>query len=102
MEDFDLSGKKVLFRVDINSSIDLRKNEIRKDPRIRAILPTLEKLKNSAVVLVAHQSRPGKKDFTSLKLHAEKLNSYLPGRVSFVEDIFGEKAISAIKDLEIW
>jgi len=87
-------------RVDINSSIDLEKNEIRKDPRIRAILPTLEQLKDSAVVLVAHQSRPGKKDFTSLKLHAEKLNSYLPGRVSFVEDLFGEKAINAIKELQ--
>jgi len=87
-------------RVDINSSIDLEKNEIRKDPRIRAILPTLEQLKDSAVVLVAHQSRPGKIDFTSLKLHAEKLNSYLPGRVSFVEDLFGEKAINAIKELQ--
>ena len=86
--------------MDINSSIDLEKNEIRKDPRIRAILPTLEQLKDSAVVLVAHQSRPGKIDFTSLKLHAEKLNSYLPGRVSFVEDLFGEKAINAIKELQ--
>jgi len=100
IEDFDLSGKKVLLRVDINSSIDLEKNEIRKDPRIRAVLPTLEKLKDSAVVLVAHQSRPGKKDFTSLQLHAEKLKEYLPGRVSFIEDLFGEKAIAAIKDLK--
>jgi phosphoglycerate kinase len=100
MEDFDLSGKKVLLRVDINSSIDLEKNEIRKAPRIQAIIPTLEQLKDSGVVLIAHQSRPGKKDFTSLKLHAEKLNSYLPGRVSFVEDLFGEKAIRAIKELQ--
>ncbi len=100
IEDFDLTGKKVLLRVDINSSIDLEKNEIRKDPRIRAILPTLEALKESSVVLVAHQSRPGKKDFTPLKLHADKLDSYLPGRVSFVEDIFGEKAIEAIKELQ--
>ncbi|MHA1820187.1 MAG: phosphoglycerate kinase [Promethearchaeota archaeon] len=101
MEDFDLKGKKVLLRVDINSSIDLEKNEIRKDPRIRAIVPTLEELKDSAVVLVAHQSRPGKKDFTSLELHAKKLNEYLKGRVKFVDDIFGEKAIKAIKDLKI-
>jgi phosphoglycerate kinase len=60
----------------------------------------LEKLQDSAVVLVAHQGRPGEKDFTSLKLHADKLNSYLPDRVSFVEDIFGEKAIEAIKELQ--
>lgn len=87
-------------RVDINSSIDLDKNEIREDNRIRAILPTLKKLNESAVVVLAHQSRPGKKDFTSLKLHAEKLSSYIPGRVAFVDDIFGDKAIQAIKGLE--
>jgi phosphoglycerate kinase len=100
IDDFDLDGKKVLLRVDINSSIDLDKNEIREDTRIRAILPTLKKLEDSAVVLLAHQSRPGKKDFTSLKLHAEKLNSYIPDRVTFVDDIFGEKAIKAIKELQ--
>lgn len=100
IEDFDLSGKKVLLRVDINSSIDVENNRIREDPRIRAILPTLESLKKSAVVLVAHQSRPGEKDFISLKIHADKIESYLPGRVQFVEDIFGEKAIQAIKQLK--
>ena len=99
IDDFDLKGKKVILRADINSSIDLKKNCIRKDPRIKALLPTLKALKDSAVVLIAHQARPGKKDFTSLKLHAEKLNEYL-GNVSFIEDIFGEKAIEAIKALE--
>jgi phosphoglycerate kinase len=100
IEDYDLTGKKVLLRVDINSSIDLENNKIREDTRIRAILPTLELLKNSAVVLIAHQSRPGEKDFISLKLHADKLESYLPGRVLFVPDILGEKAIEAIKKLK--
>ncbi|MHA1729369.1 MAG: phosphoglycerate kinase [Promethearchaeota archaeon] len=100
IEDFNLKGKKVILRVDINSSIDIEKNEIREDPRIKAILPTLEMLKDSAVVLIAHQSRPGKDQFTSLKLHAERLNEYLNGRVKFVEDIFGETAIEAIKALK--
>ena len=53
--DFDIKGKKILVRVDINSSIDLEKNEIRSDPRIKAIIPTLEALKDAAVVLIAHQ-----------------------------------------------
>ncbi len=100
IEDFNLVEKKVLLRVDINSSIDVENNCIREDPRIRAILPTLDALKESAVVLIAHQSRPGEKDFISLKLHAEKIDSYLPGRVQFVEDIFGEKAIQAIRALK--
>ena len=100
ISDFDLKGKKVLLRIDINSSIDLEKNEIRKDPRIRASLPTFEALKDSAVVVMAHQSRPGKDDFTSLKLHSDKLNEYLNGRVQFSEEIFGEKAIESIKSLQ--
>ncbi|MHA1339558.1 MAG: phosphoglycerate kinase [Promethearchaeota archaeon] len=100
VDDFDLKGKKVLLRVDINSSIDLEKNQIRKDPRIRAILPTLEALKDSAIVILAHQSRPGKKDFTSLELHANKLKEYLGDRVKYVDDIYGKKAINAIKALK--
>ncbi|UYP48080.1 Phosphoglycerate kinase [Candidatus Lokiarchaeum ossiferum] len=98
--DFDIKGKKILVRVDINSSIDLEKNEIRSDPRIQAILPTLESLKEAAVVLIAHQSRLGKPDCIDLKLHADKLNGYLGGRVKFVADLFGDTAISAIKELQ--
>jgi phosphoglycerate kinase len=98
--DFDIKGKKIVIRVDINSSIDLEKNEIRSDPRIQAIVPTMEALKDAAVVVIAHQSRPGKKDCIDLKLHADKLNGYLGGRVKFVKDLFGDEAISAIKDLQ--
>lgn len=100
IDDVDLRGKRVLLRVDVNSSIDVEKMEIRKDPRIRAVVPTLEALKESKVVLMAHQSRPGYPDFVSLELHARRLAEYLPGRVSFVEDIFGEKALAAIDALQ--
>lgn len=101
IDDFDLSGKKVVLRVDMNSSINIEKNTIRKDPRIRAVVPTLEKLSNAAVVLIAHQSRPGKKDFTSLKLHADKLKEYLGDRISYVDDIYGSEAIDKIKQLKL-
>ncbi len=98
--DCDFAGKKVLVRVDINSSIDLEKNEIRSDPRIKAIIPTMEALKDAAVVLIAHQSRLGKPDCIDLKLHADRLNTYLGGRVKFVKDLFGEEAIAAITALQ--
>ena len=98
--DFDIKGKKILVRADINSSIDLEKNEIRSDPRIKALVPTLEALKDAAVVLIAHQSRLGKPDCIDLKLHADLLNKYLGGNVKFVKDLFGEDAISAIKALQ--
>ena len=99
-KDVDLKGKKVLMRVDINSNIDLDKMEIRDSPRIRALVPALEELKDSAVVILAHQSRPGEKDFIDLDLHAKEIEKELGHPVKFVRDIFGEKAVQAIKDLK--
>ncbi|MFX1492856.1 MAG: phosphoglycerate kinase [Promethearchaeota archaeon] len=99
-KDVDLKGKKVLMRVDINSNIDLEKMEIRDSPRIRALVPALEDLRESAVIIMAHQSRPGEKDFINLDLHAKEIEKELRRPVKFVEDIFGEKAIQAIKELK--
>ncbi len=100
-KDVDLQGKKILIRVDINSNIDIENNRIRESPRIHALIPSLDELKDSAVVIMAHQSRPGKKDFTSLELHAGEIRKLLDRPVKYVEDVFGEKAINAIKDLKV-
>ena len=100
-KDVDLKGKKVLMRVDINSNIDIENNRIRESPRIHALIPSLKELKESAVVIMAHQSRPGKKDFTSLELHAEEIRKLMDRPVIYVEDVFGKKAINAIKDLKV-
>jgi phosphoglycerate kinase len=100
-KDVDLKGKKILMRVDINSNIDVENNRIRESPRIHALIPSLEELKDSAVVIMAHQSRPGKKDFISLELHAGEIRKLLNRPVKYVEDVFGEKATNAIKDLKI-
>jgi len=102
-KDVDLKGKKVLMRVDINSNIDLsgEKPKIRgESPRIKAIAPLLDEFKDSALVLIAHQGRPGGKDFTSLDIHAEQLRTFIDRTVKYVDDIYGEKAISAIRDLK--
>ena len=100
-KDVDLKGKKVLMRVDINSNIDVENNRIRESPRIHALIPALKELKDSAVVIMAHQSRPGDKDFTSLELHAEEIRKLLDRPVKYVDDVFGEKAIKAIKELKV-
>ncbi|MFX1448056.1 MAG: phosphoglycerate kinase, partial [Promethearchaeota archaeon] len=76
-KDVDLKGKKILMRVDINSNIDVENNRIRESPRIHALIPALEELKDSAVVIMAHQSRPGDKDFTSLEMHAAEIRKLL-------------------------
>ena len=49
---------------------------------------------------MAHQSRPGAKDFTSLELHAGEIRKLLDRPVKYVDDVFGEKAVQAIKDLK--
>lgn len=98
-KDVDLKGKKVLMRVDINSNIDVDKMEIRDSPRIRALIPALEELKESAVIIMAHQSRPGSDDFTDLDIHAKEIEKELGRPVKFVKDIFGDDAQNAIKNL---
>ena len=100
-KDVDLKGKKVLMRVDINSNIDVENNKLRDSPRIHAIIPSLEELEDSAVVVMAHQSRPGRKDFTSLELHANEIRKLLDRPVKYVEDIFGDEAVNAIKNLDV-
>ena len=100
-KDVDLKGKKVLMRVDINSNIDTDKMEIRDSPRIRVLASALNKhFKRSAVIILAHQSRPGNDDFTDLDIHAKEIEKYLGRPVKFVKDIYGEQAIQAIKDLK--
>ena len=99
LDDFDLRGKTVLLRVDINSPIDPLTGVILDDTRICHHVKTIRELSDSKVVLVAHQSRPGKKDFTSLNNHAKRLTKRLGKNVIFVDDFFGSRALTTIKNM---
>ncbi|MHA1732068.1 MAG: phosphoglycerate kinase [Promethearchaeota archaeon] len=102
IHDVDLKGKRVLLRPDINSSIDLEKMEIRSAPRIKALVPTLELLKDSKVVIIAHQGRYGQPDCVDLDLHANYLGELVkPRPVKFVKDLFGDEAKKAIQEVEV-
>jgi phosphoglycerate kinase len=99
LDDVDVIGKRVLVRVDFNSSIDPVSKKILDDTRILASLPTLRELSKSKVVIMAHQGSPGSDDFISLEQHTEVLKrNGIPA--TFVDDIFGEKAKAAIKGLK--
>lgn len=103
LDDVDFTGKRVLIRVDMNCSVDPETKQITDISRIEAIQQTLEELRNSKVVLMAHQGRPGSDDFISLEQHTKALRG-LGFNASFIDDIFGEKAkeaISKVKDGEI-
>ena len=100
-KDVDLKGKKILMRVDINSNIDTDKMEITESPRIKVLVPFLKDIySESAVIIMAHQSRPGNDDFTDLDIHAREIEKELGRPVKFVKDIYGNDAINAINALQ--
>ena len=93
--------KTVLLRLDLNSPIDPASNLILDDKRFREHIPTIRALDGSRVVIVTHQSRPGKKDFTTLEAHAEKLEQLLNKPVTYVDSIFGKHARDAVHAMKI-
>jgi phosphoglycerate kinase len=102
IDDFDLDNKTVLVRVDINSPVDPATGLILDDTRIRLHAETIGELSNKGAktVVLAHQSRPGKKDFTTLEQHAESLAKILNHKVKYVDDIFGSNARTAISRMK--
>jgi phosphoglycerate kinase len=99
MDDLDLNGKTVLLRVEFNSPIG-PDGKILDDKRIRESVPTIKSLEDAKVVLIAHQSRPGKKDFTTMEQHAKILQRFIGQDVHYVDDIFGSHARSAIVEMD--
>jgi len=103
LDDFDFRGKTTLVRVDFNSPIDPHTKRVLDDTRIRVHgESTIEELsqKGAKVVVLAHQGRPGDPDFTPLKEHAEILGRILKKPIKYVDDVFGEKAQKAIRELK--
>ena len=98
MDDVILDNKRVLVRVDFNSPMDPSGN-ILDDKRIKSHLDTLRALEDCRVVLMAHQSRAGKKDYTTLEAHARQATRLLRRDVAYIDDIFGSHARDAIKSL---
>jgi phosphoglycerate kinase len=85
----------------MNSPLDLGSNQILDDSRIQAAKPTLDALRSARTVVISHQSRPGKEDFTSLQQHAKLLQKVCSQRVKFVEDVMGPTALEAIRKTDI-
>ncbi|WP_319509081.1 phosphoglycerate kinase [uncultured Methanolobus sp.] len=99
IDDFDVDGKTILVRVDLNTPMDMEGN-ILDDMRIKSHIPTIKDLDDAKVVLMAHQSRAGKKDFTTMKPHAQRMSQYLGKEVEYIDDIFGTYARSSISSME--
>ncbi|MBQ2665332.1 phosphoglycerate kinase [Methanobrevibacter sp.] len=101
IDDFDVEDKTVLVRIDINSPVDPSSGIILDDTRLKLHAQTVKELSNKGakVVLLAHQSRPGKKDFSTLSQHADALSDILNLRVKYIDSLFSNSAKEAIKSL---
>jgi len=102
LDDFDVENKTVLLRVDFNMPLDKNTLEILDKTRIKRAIPTIKELveKQAKTVILAHQGRQGSWDFTSLEKHAKALEQLLRKEVVYVDDVYGEEAKNAIKNLQ--
>ena len=99
LDSMNLAGKRVLLRIDLNSSIS--GNRVLDNPRFKEHADTIKELikRKAIIVILAHQGRPREKDFISLRQHSKILNKYV--KVKFVDDIIGKKALNEIEKLKI-
>ncbi len=94
-------GRRVFVRADLN--VPLADGRIRDDSRIRASLPTLQKLlaAGARVVVASHLGRPKGERAASQSLRplAPRLAELLDCGVSFCEDCVGDAARAAVAEL---
>ncbi|WP_414469684.1 phosphoglycerate kinase [Methanobacterium sp. ACI-7] len=102
IDDFDMDNKTVLVRVDINSPVDPINGSLLDDTRIKLHAGTIDEIskKGAKTVILAHQSRPGKNDFTTLEQHAKALSKIIKRPVNYVDDIFGSNAREKISEMK--
>jgi phosphoglycerate kinase len=97
LDSADLSGKRVLVRVDLNVPTD--NGKVTDFTRIERIVPTIKEIsdKGGKVILLAHFGRPkGRDPKESLKPVAEAVARVVGRPVAFADDCIGEAAESAV------
>lgn len=99
----DVSGKRVLVRVDFNVPLDKAGN-ITDDTRIRAALPTIRYLidHKAKVILVSHLGRPDGKVVESLRLTpvAERLTQLIGKPVVKAPDVIGPQVEAMVSTMQ--
>ncbi len=100
LDQADAAGKTALVRVDFN--VPMHDGQVSDDTRLRAALPTIQKLRDlgATVVLLAHFDRPKGERVPSMSLKplVGPLGELIGGPVRFGEDCIGDEAKAAIAD----
>jgi len=95
VDSYNFKGKRAVVRVDFNVPLN-EKYEVTDDTRIKAALPTINKILNDggSAILMSHLGRPksGYEEKFSLKHVLPVLNKHLGKEVKFAEDCLGESA----------
>ena len=98
----DITGKRVLVRVDLN--VPVSDGKVTDATRIERVAPTILELsdKGAKVILLAHFGRPkgGPEPEFSLKVIQSAVEAVLDRRVVFATDCIGEPAAEAIAATE--
>jgi phosphoglycerate kinase len=106
IDDVDVAGRRVLVREDFN--VPIEGPRIVDDRRIRAALPTIERLRarGARVILATHLGRPRGKPVEELRVAplAKRLSELLGAGVRVTADVGGpesERLVSAMRDGDV-
>ncbi|PRY12798.1 phosphoglycerate kinase [Pontibacter ummariensis] len=103
IDNYNFAGKRALMRVDFNVPLD-ENFKITDDTRIRAAIPSIQKILNDggSVVLMSHLGRPksGPEEKYSLIHLVERLSQEFNTTVLFAKDCIGPEAARLAQDLQ--
>lgn len=103
LDEFDVAGKTVLCRVDMNQPVDRQTDTLKSTARIEACVPTLRELsdKGAKLVVLAHQGSDIEyKNFYCTRPHAKVLAQLLDRPVRWIDDVCGPTARQMIQELK--
>ncbi len=103
MDTYNFKGKRAIIRVDFNVPLNSQ-YEITDDTRIRAAMPTVQKIlkDGGSAILMSHLGRPkdGPEDKFSLKYLVSDLEQKLSTTVKFAPDCIGDEAVKMADELK--
>src|SRR6516164_3375146 len=101
LDEADVSGKRVLLRVDLN--VPVENGKVADMTRIERVAPTIREIadKGGKVILLSHFGRSkGPDPAQSLKLLTPAIAAVLKRPVAFAEDCIGERAAAAVNAMK--